>query len=220
MARTHRKKTKKNALPGNEAVLLSNQQVAAALGSFLRLESEFKRLVDAKKPVPRSLIRDTTQAARRAALAYCRPDNWSDRDLDRTGPPVEHFPWALAWDMARNLEILAAGHIPRWMRHLQRRGAPRGHPDMNRDKAVAVAYRTAATLGLVRDRSPVRTIQQAYGGVSKQAVQKWMAEYAHATPDAFGWRTEEDARTALEGSGRRYSESGRAPGIRRPGGKR
>jgi hypothetical protein len=193
--------------------------VEAAFGDYLILAKELNRLIKAKERVPDSLTRETAKAVVRVADAYCRPGNWPEWDGDSLGRPTEPFPLTLARTMRVNVASLLGGHKPTWMRALERRGAPRGHPEMNREKAIAVAYRKAAASGLVRDKSPAKTIATAFG-VERQGVQKWVREQPDATPDLFGWRTEEEARTALAKAAHSYSEWGRAPRIRRPHGKR
>jgi hypothetical protein len=86
--------------------------------------------------------------------------------LDRA-PPVELF---------RVLELLAgdlaAGNLPSPMREAVSRGRGGMGPTEQRHIAIAAAYIQAAKRGDLDDKTPIKTITEAYG-VTRQAAQAW-----------------------------------------------
>jgi hypothetical protein len=196
----------------------SDKPVAQAWSQYQALADRYNQLIQRREPVPDDMVRDLVYLAGQVAAAYSLESNWPERSREDWGVPREHFPPALAQHVARNLLILGHGDLPSWVGALRRRGAPKGHPAMEQDILTAVMYRKAADKGWVRDKTPVKTIADAYG-VSRQAVQKWVDARAHASPQSLNFKTEEEIRAAFEAAAARYREWGRAPGIMRPHGK-
>ncbi len=73
--------------------------VNAAFADYLILAKEFNRLVSARAGVPDSLTRKIAIVAAKVADAYCRPENWPERNSNSLGLPLE--PMSLVWRRLR-----------------------------------------------------------------------------------------------------------------------
>jgi len=100
---------------------------------------------------------------------YCRKDNWNDRR------PIIPIPPGMALDLAEDIDSVLGGHIPSWMLHMQRRGAPKRYPAMVRDIETAVLYHALSERGIIEDRTPTKTVADKFG-VSRRTVQQWRKE--------------------------------------------
>ena len=107
-------------------------KIEEALEMHFRDAKEFNSLVGGR--VPYEVLRDLHVSALLVLNGYCRKDNWND------GRPIIPIPPEMALDLAEDIDSVLGGHIPSWMLHMQRRGAPKRYPAMMRDIETAVLY--------------------------------------------------------------------------------
>jgi hypothetical protein len=194
-------------------------KIEESIALYLSAADKFNDLVHRKQPASPQSVRDVACHAMMVFYAYNLPCN---RTSD--GQPRIAIPSPLAQDVARNIQLILEGHIPRWMLHLVKPGAPSAHPRMRQEIGLAVAYKKLCDAGLISDRHSTKTISDMYG-VTTRRVQHWMKEYGYSEPslwfpDAAG--EAERARLiqeALPNFAASYKQWGRAPGNARPYGK-
>lgn len=193
-------------------------EITTAINEYLLLAEVYNKLVKQKQPVPLPLVRDIAVRAAQVFRAYTLPKNWFGER------PTVTIPLQMADDVARQIELICKGHIPKWMIDLQRKGAPPCDPKMRRDIGIAVAYKKLCESGVVRDRRATSTVADAYG-VSNRQVQNWMQEYSDTEPgDFFPDASSDEDRAqrianALHEASARYKEWGRGPNNTKPLGK-
>ena len=103
---------------------------------------------------------------------------------------------------------LAVGNLPGPIRDcISRRGARAPGPSEAKPIAIAVAYVKAVRAGAITDRSPIKTVNNAYG-VSRQTAQRWVRE----TAPLDGWREypADHLQWLMEEAGRRHKFAGRS----------
>jgi hypothetical protein len=194
-------------------------KVEECIALYLAAAEKFNDLIHRKQPVSSQITRDVACYAMMVFYAYNLPCN---RTSD--GKPRIAIPPALAQDVARNIQMVLEGHIPTWMLHLIKPGAPSAHPRMRQEIGLAVAYKKLCDAGLIADRHSTKTIAGLFG-VTRQSVQKWMTEYSYSEPsDWFPEAPDEAERAkliqeALRKGAKHYRVWGRAPGSARPHGK-
>jgi len=107
---------------------------------------------------------------------------------------------------------LAVGQVPDPVAGVAGRGEKQPGPSERHHIRMAVTYRYAAKVGMIEDKSPVKTIVEAYGLGDRTTLQKWcrlhepydLAEYARL-PHVITSRMRE--------SGARYKIAGRSQGA-------
>ena len=151
-------------------------KIEEALEMYSRAAEEFNSLLGGL--VPYEVVRDLRVSALLVLHGYCRKDNWND------GRPIITIPRGMALDLAEDIASVLGGHIPTWMLHMQRRGAPKRYPAMVRDIETAVLYHALRVRGIIEDRTPTKTVAHKLG-VSRRAVQQWIDE---ASPRIFRTR--------------------------------
>ena len=134
--------------------------------------------------VPYEVVLHLRLSALLVLNGYCRKDNWND------GRPIIPIPPGMALDLAEDIDSVLGGHIPSWMLHMQRRGAPKRYPAMERDIETAVLYHTLSGRGIIEDRNPTKTVAGKFG-VSRRAVQQWIDQIPQSIfrtrfPDCVG----------------------------------
>ncbi len=189
-----------------------------AIALYFQWAKRLNDLLQNKQPVPQDLVRDVALSAAQVLYAYNIPSNWRD------ARPVEPIPPGLAEDIGRHIQLICSGHIPQWILHLQKKGAPPGDPRMKRDIAIAVVYKKLVTRRLINDNKSTAKIANMYK-VSRRQVQNWMHEYAYAKPEDFYPEATSDAdraekiSDALHSASARYREWGRGTSNPKPFGK-
>src|SRR5262245_50623604 len=103
---------------------------------YFAAAARFNDLVHRKQPVSSRMTREVAYYAMRVFYAYNLPCNQKSDG----GPRIE-IPPQLAQDVARNIQLILEGHIPTWMLHLVKPGAPSAHPKMRQGIGLAVAYK-------------------------------------------------------------------------------
>jgi hypothetical protein len=151
-------------------------KIEEALKMYYRDAEEFNSLWGGW--VPYEVVRDLHVSALLVLQAYRRKDNWND------GRPIIPIPPEMALDLAEDIASALGGHIPKWMLHMQRRGAPKSYPAMVRDIETAVLYHKLSERGIIEDRTPTKTVADKFG-VSRRAVQQWIYQ---APPSIFRTR--------------------------------
>ena len=142
-------------------------KIEEALELYSRFEEEFNSLLGGS--VPYEVVLNLRVSALLVLYGYCRKDNWND------GRPIIPIPPGMALDLAEDIDSTLGGHIPSWMLHMQRRGAPKRYPAMMRDIETAVLYHALSERGIIKDRTPTKTVADKFG-VTRRAVQKWIDE--------------------------------------------
>ena len=142
-------------------------KIEEALEMYYRDAEEFNSLFGGW--VPYEVVRDLHVSLLLVLNSYCRKDNWND------GRPIIPIPPEMALDLAEDINSVLGGHIPKWMLHMQRRGAPKHYPAMMRDIETAVLYHALSESGIIEDRTPTKTVADKFG-VSRRAVQQWIEQ--------------------------------------------
>lgn len=128
------------------------------------------------------------------------------------------FPHEIAAFVASALSELLSGGLPiSWRVLAQARiGAPKASSSEQGCKRVAMLYRRACEVGLIPDRSPSKTIADAYG-VGTRTVRDWRRLFydEHLNPGAIQPDKDEETNTRLivsmmQSSAREYRASVRA----------
>jgi hypothetical protein len=190
---------------------------AAAADAYLEAAQRFNDEA-AKGKVSDSLVRECARLAMMALYTYQLPENWDG------GGPIVPLPVQLTNDIARNILVTLGGHIPTWMLHLQKTGAPRVDPKIAEKIGLAVAYKKLAAHGVIVDRQAAKTISGNFG-VTRRQVQAWVKEYSWADPECFFPYSSSDRERAsliaadLPRAGEFYRDWGRGPKNPRPTGK-
>ena len=200
---------------------MSNDEdlVKKAVDQYLAVAKTFNSLVLNRQPVHSQSVREPAWWAMMVLYGYCLPSNWA-----ADGRPIVALPMELAHDIARNIQLVLAGHIPRWMTHLIKKGASETHPAISLRIGLAVAYKKLCDAGLLKDRTPTKTIARMYG-VTRRAVQTWMKQYCFAEPSLWFPEAVDEAEraklieAALPETAAFYKDWGRAPANPRPFGK-
>jgi hypothetical protein len=151
-------------------------KIEEALEMYSRAAEEFNSLLGGG--VPYEVVLNLRISALLVLRGYCHKDNWND------GRPIITIPRGMALDLAEDIDSVLGGHIPTWMLHMQRRGAPKRYPAMVRDIETAVLYHALSVRGIIEDRTPTKTVADKFG-VSRRAVQQWIDE---ASPRIFRTR--------------------------------
>jgi hypothetical protein len=92
-------------------------KIEEALEMYYRAAKEFNSLFPGL--VPYEVVRDLFVSILLVLNGYRSKDNWND------GRPIITIPSEMALDLAENIDSVLGGHIPRWMLHMQKRGAPK-----------------------------------------------------------------------------------------------
>ena len=142
-------------------------KIEEALELYYRAAEEFNSLLGGS--VPYEVVRDLRVSALLVLQGYRHKDNWNDRR------PIITIPPEMALDLAEDIDSVLRGHIPSWMLHMQRRGAPKHYPAMMRDIETAVLYHALSERGIIEDRTPTKTVADKFG-VSRRAVQQWIEQ--------------------------------------------
>ncbi len=142
-------------------------KIEEALELYSGAAREFNSLLGGL--VPYEVVRDLRVSALLVLHGYCRADNWNE------GRPIITIPRGMALGLAEDINRALGGHIPIWMLHMQRRGAPKRYPAMRRDIETAVLYHALSERGIIEDRTPTKTVADKFG-VSRRAVQQWIDE--------------------------------------------
>ena len=142
-------------------------KIEEALKLYYKAAEEYNSLLGGW--VPYEVVRDLHVSIVLVLQGYRRKDNWND------GRPIITIPPEMALDLAEDIASVLGGHIPSWMLHMQRRGAPKRYPAMVRDIETAVLYHTLSERGIIEDRTPTKTVADKFG-VSRRAVQQWRDE--------------------------------------------
>lgn len=136
-----------------------------------------------------------------------------DNMRDPVNRPIDHLPVEITLVIERNLGELVAGKLPDLFEVLLRAGAPGILPHERQDIENAVLYREAVREGLIDDRSPNKTIREAYG-VAESTVRSWVKRYPMSVNDFLpGARQQAKARAITNGmrqSATRFSATGRS----------
>jgi hypothetical protein len=194
-------------------------EITEALEKYFNAARCFNALIAQQCQVGDNLVRECAYWAMMVLYTYRLPSNWTHEKQPRVPIPVE-----LTDDIARNIQMVLAGHIPQWMLHIQKPGAPPAHPRMVEDIGVAVAYKKLADGGQIKDRQSTKKISDLYG-VSRKAVQKWLKEHSYIESSYFFQNAENDETRAnliadeLPRAAERYRQWGRGPSNQRPFGK-
>jgi hypothetical protein len=200
------------------------QAINQAILEYYEVATMVNEELKAKREISDVLIRAMALRACMVLRAYCLPENWPDRDRGHeAGSPLVPLPLQLAEDVARHIYMLANGHIPQWMLHLQKTGSATADPRMQQNIGLALAYKSLCEAGRIRNTKPVKTISDAYG-VSRRAVQQWAKQYPTDPSLWFPQALTEEERAQMilaemPIAAGRYREWGRAPKNARPFGK-
>jgi hypothetical protein len=193
--------------------------IDSALAEYFKAANTYNYLLSSKVMVPENVVRECAYWMMRFLYVYNQPENWISENTPRVAIPPQ-----LADDIARNLQMVLSGHIPQWMLHLQKQGAPQAHPRMAAGIGVAVAYKKFAASGAIKDSHSTKTVAKLYG-VSTRGVQNWMKEYPFCEPADFfphaGNEADRAAQIAAElpRAAATYREWGRGAANPRPFGK-
>jgi hypothetical protein len=142
-------------------------KIEEALEIYYRAAKEYNSLLGGL--VPYEVVRDLFVSVLLVLNGYRSKDNWND------GRPIIPIPPEMALDLAEDIDSVLRGHIPSWMLHMQRRGAPKHYPAMMRDIETAVLYHALSESGIIEDRTPTKTVADKFG-VSRRAVQQWIEQ--------------------------------------------
>ena len=129
-------------------------------------------------------------AAALALRSYNLPNNWNGNQ------PIIPLPQNLVSDIARHIQILAGGHIPQWMLHIQKKGRGEADPNVKQWIGLAVAYKKLCGRGVIKDNSSTKTITDLYG-ISRRRVQTWVEEILSEPEDWFSQAENEAERARL-----------------------
>jgi hypothetical protein len=192
-------------------------KAADALALWFEGARAWNELVNAQRPVPHDLTREVAVRALVFVTAYYQPDNWVN------DAPIVSFPVQLSKDIARNLQLIAMGHIPNWILALQKQGAPRVDPKVAEWIGLGLAYRDACEKGFIQDKAHTKTVAELYG-VSRTAIQGWAKKYPSDFRLFFTFaRSDEERaeliRADLPRAAHEYVNWGRGPANPRPFGK-
>jgi hypothetical protein len=193
--------------------------IDSALAKYFEAASTYNDLLSSKGGVPENVVRECANWMMLFLYLYNQPENWTPENTPRVAIPPQ-----LANDIARNLQMVLSGHIPQWMLHLQKQGAPQAHPRMAAGIGVAVAYKKLAAAGAIGDSQSTKTVSKLYG-VSPRGVQNWMKEYSFCEPADFFPHAGNEADRAtqiaaeLPRAAASYREWGRGLANQRPFGK-
>lgn len=193
--------------------------IGFALAKYLDAASAFKCQIQDKEQVSEQVVRDCAYWAMMALYSYGNEENWT-----ADGCPRVALPPYFTRDIAYNLQLVLTGHIPQWMLHLQRQGAPQTHPRMAECIGLAVVYKKLAEAGEIKDSKSTKTISEAYG-VSPRCVQGWVKEYSWVNASYFFPSAINEAErrslimASLQKAGAAYRDWGRGPANQRPHGK-
>lgn len=195
-------------------------QVGQALELYFQRAQEVNRKVNAREPIGSEQVRDLAWVTALVLRAYCLPSNWHG---EYGTNPVTPLPPQLVADIARQIQIICGGHIPVWMLHMQKRGAPPIDPRIREWQGIAVAYVKLCKSGSIFDRSPSKTVADAYG-IDRKSVQNWVntlqAEPMHFFPNAGAEKSRaEMIEMRMRECGSLYRLWGPAPKNARPFGK-
>jgi hypothetical protein len=182
--------------------------------------AEINALIQQQAPVPSEVVRDVALAAALTLRAYCLPNNWNGPTAETARRPL---PPELASAIARHIQVLCGGHIPHWILHLQRRGAPSVDPTVRTWQGFAVAYIKMSKQGLIADRSPTARIGSLYG-VTRRTVQNWCRDLDCEITDFFPYAANDRERAdliivAMKSSAEKYRLWGGGPSNPKPFGK-
>jgi hypothetical protein len=141
--------------------------------------------------------------------AYRREEN-----LGYSDNPIHPFPPTVAIALERVLGEMVAGTLPEPWEALRRAGAPSPLPLEREDIGWAVRYMKASREGVISDKSPNKTVREAYG-VGESTVRSWVKKYPHVKTDDFLPNASPKVRAAIitkrvKSGGTRYSHSGRS----------
>jgi hypothetical protein len=142
-------------------------KIEEALEIYYRAAKEYNSLLGGL--VPYEVVRDLFVSVLLVLNGYRSKDNWND------GRPIITIPPEMALDLAENIASALGGHIPSWMLHMKKRGAPKRYPAMVRDIETAVLYHTLSERGIIEDLTPTKTVADKFG-VSRRAVQQWIEQ--------------------------------------------
>jgi hypothetical protein len=142
-------------------------KIEEALKLYYRFAEEFNSLLPGG--VPYEVLLNLRVSALLVLQGYRRKDNWND------GRPIIPIPPEMALDLAEDIDSVLGGHIPRWMLHMQKRGAPKHYPAMERDIETAVLYHALSERGIIEDRTPTKTVADKFR-VSRRTVQQWIEQ--------------------------------------------
>jgi hypothetical protein len=183
-------------------------KVSEALIVFNRIDAQCRHALENTPSPPREINRAYWHAVADVFAAYTTVENGV-----RTGKMSEAFPPNIAIVMKGILEYLLAGKMPEPFEDLLSQGTPRAGPSEVRDKRNAALYMEAVRSGLIKDRSPNKSVREAYG-VVESTVRSWANEY---TGRLANWNQEWAMETRaliieknMRKSGRRYSQAGRS----------
>ena len=138
---------------------------------------------------------------------YCLPTNWID------GSPIEPLPVEAAFIVAEQLSYICAGKLPAPIALMIRAGTPAVGPQESRDIAMAVVFRKAVTAGLIKNRTPSKTLAEHFG-VTTKTVRRWVHDSIAELSDFFPEAQSEQARAdmiadEMPKAGIRYRQAGR-----------
>jgi hypothetical protein len=190
--------------------------VFEAIKKYLQAAEHYNSLLSSKSEVSSNAVRECAYWAMMVLYKYNLSDNWTSQTTPKNAIPPQ-----LADDIARNIQMILRGHIPQWMLHMQKTGAPVSHPRMAADIGLAVAYKKLADSGAINDSHSTKTISDLFG-VDRKAVQNWMKQYSHVEPSLFFALAADDGERAkmiaddLPKAAERYREFGRGPKNKRP----
>ena len=156
-----------------------------ALAHYYRLAEDMNKRIEAPQEIADEDVRDLAYAAAFALRTYNLPNNWNGNQ------PIIPLPQYLVSDIARHIQILAGGHIPQWMLHIQKKGRGEADPNVKQWIGLAVAYKKLCERGVIKDKSSTKTITDLYG-ISRRRVQNWVKDdlsepelwFPEATDDA------------------------------------
>jgi hypothetical protein len=100
-------------------------EVTEALEKYFNAARCFNALIAQQCRVADNVVRECAYWAMMVLYTYRLPSNWTHEKQPKVPIPVE-----LTDDIARNIQMVLAGHIPQWMLHIQKPGAPPAHPRM------------------------------------------------------------------------------------------
>jgi hypothetical protein len=130
-------------------------KIEEALELYYRAAEEFNSLLGGS--VPYEVVRDLRVSALLVLHGYRHKDNWNDRR------PIITIPPEMALDLAEDIDSVLRGHIPSWMLHMQRRGAPKRYPAIDRDIETAVLYHALSERGIIETEPQPRPLPISLG---------------------------------------------------------
>jgi hypothetical protein len=132
-------------------------------------------------------------------------DIYSDPDNFDSGRPINALLPGVTVRMSDLCKSLERGIIPDLITCCGKRGnlvAPTKEIDLVR----AVTYVLAAKAGTIPDRSPIKTVMEAFGCSNKKSVQEWVKRYTAQASENLS-RNVELIVIEMRTAGRRYSKS-------------